>query len=129
MPRQPNPVLARAYESATYEVDFPNETVAFHAGAGPPREPPFVVLTAFNPGHARPSAAENEAANEDLRRLLDRRGLAWLPARGTNADRTHVEPSFAVFNLPIAEALEIARHFRQSAVFSWDGHRGTIEWC
>jgi hypothetical protein len=129
MSSPPDPQLARAYESAIYEVDFPSGTVAFHVGEGPPGEAPFVIITAFNPGHERPSPTENEAANDDLRRRLDTRGCNWLAARGMSPDRTHIEPSFAVANLPIAEALELARHFRQAAVLRWDGRRGSIVWC
>jgi hypothetical protein len=129
VPAPPDPQLARAYDSAAYEVDFPSGTVAFRVGEGPPREPPSVILTAFNPGHERPPLPENEAANRELQELLDRRGIAWLPARGLNADRTHVEPSFAVLNLRRSEALAIARQFRQAAIFAWDGHRGSIVWC
>ena len=129
MPAHPDPTLAAAYEAAIYEVDFPGGTVAFHVGEGPPREPPFVVLTAFNPAHERPTLQENDAANRELQDILDRRGIAYLPARGLNATRTHIEPSFAVVAVGVAGAIEIAREFRQAAVFVWDGHRGSIAWC
>lgn len=129
MPALPDSVLEAQYKAATYEVDFPSGTIAFRVGDGPPRKPSFVILTAFNPGHERPSPRANQAANEQLRGVLEDRGVAWLSARGMSADRRHIEPSFAVTDLGLDDALAIAREFRQAALFVWDGRRGSIAWC
>ncbi len=121
--------LTRLYDTAVYEVAFPDGWKVFHVGAHGPRTDPFVLITAYDPAGAQTSAAENQAANERLARTLHSRGWHVLEALGRSPDGSHVEPSFAVFGIPLAEALEVAREFDQAAVFVWDGARARIAWC
>ena len=81
---------------------------------------PVYVVTAYNPGRARGSAA-NEAAQIRLLELLAERGIAWLPSTGRSRDGSWQEPSAALLETSEAEAIEIAREFEQDAIFSWDG--------
>jgi hypothetical protein len=121
--------LGAIYNSALFEVDFEDGTERFRVGPGRSGRPPFALVTAYNPGFERPSVAENEHANKALRALLAASNITSLPARGSSDPETHTEPSFALFNIAEAEALNIARRFRQAAVFAWDGHEGRIVWC
>lgn len=79
-----------------------------------------VVMTAYNPGTARPTWAQNEAAN---RRMLDalrsRRYEVWQ-ADGFSADGTWREPGWLVWEMPIGEAIVIAADFGQFAIYAYD---------
>lgn len=87
-----------------------------------------VVLTAWNPGHERPARAVNDAANERLLKALQERGHpVWL-ADGSSPDGSFHEPGFCVWDFGIDEALQVARDFRQYAVYLYrpDGSRETV---
>jgi hypothetical protein len=75
------------------------------------------VLTAWNPGHERPSREENDAANEKLRIELVSRGLNPCQAVGADPDSEHAEESWAVCGLSDDEARAIGAAFGQVAVF------------
>ncbi|GAC1379945.1 MAG: hypothetical protein NVSMB48_04950 [Marmoricola sp.] len=83
-------------------------------------EPPAYVVTAYNPGHAAPQAA-NEEAQARLHDFLEASHLAWLPAVGRSRDHTWAEPSMALTGLSESEAIAIGRRFNQDAIFKWDG--------
>jgi hypothetical protein len=75
------------------------------------------VITGWNPGDARPSQAENEAANDRLRQMLATRGLQPVRAIGADPDSDHAEESWAVAGLDDQEARAIGAEFGQVAVF------------
>ncbi len=75
------------------------------------------VLTAWNPGDDRPSRADNDAANEELRAQLVEKGLAPVRAIGADPDSDHFEESWAVVGLDENEARAIGASFGQVAVF------------
>jgi hypothetical protein len=75
------------------------------------------VITAWNPGDARPSPTENDAANERLRQALSARGLQPVRAIGADPDSDHFEESWAVAGLDDQEARAIGSDFGQVAVF------------
>jgi hypothetical protein len=135
MRSDPDPELARAYERALYDVHLPGGTLTLLVkraplgNSGPIRGRRLAVLTAYNSGHERPSEAENEAANARLLAEIERRGLTWARAVGYSPERDHEEPSFAVFDLSVDEALALGRAFGQAAVLYWDGRRACIAWC
>ena len=76
------------------------------------------VLTAWNPGHERPSREENDDANERLLIELVSRGLNPCRAVGADPDSEHAEESWAVCGLSDVEARAIGTAFGQVAVFS-----------
>lgn len=122
--------LRRVYESAIYEVWFEDGPRRFFVGD---RESdccpePFAVVTGYNPGNEPPPDTVNEASNAMLEIELQGRGFRYALASGHDTDWTHDEPSFAVFGIREAQALEIARRFRQAALFWWDGSRGSLLW-
>ena len=75
------------------------------------------VITAWNPGAARPTIAENEAANRELHRVLVERGFSPVHAVGREPDGTHCEDSWAVAGMPDDEARAIGARFGQDAIF------------
>jgi hypothetical protein len=75
------------------------------------------VLTAWNPGHDRPSLAANDAANEALRQLLEAEGCKPIPALGSDPSSDHAEESWCVTGLSDRRAREIGARFGQWAVF------------
>jgi hypothetical protein len=76
------------------------------------------VLTAWNPGHERPSREENDAANEELRIELESRGPNPFQAVGVDPHSEHAEESWAVHGLSDDEARALGTAFGQVAVFS-----------
>lgn len=123
--------LRRLYENAIYTAELPGGTVTWCIGAGvqgpvPPR--PLAILTAWNPGRARPGAAANREANRRLAAALKTDGFEIYSASAAAADGTHREPSFAITPATPAQALVYARRFRQAAAFFWDGRVGGLLW-
>ena len=45
-----------------------------------------------------------------------------------SSDGTHVEPSFAVFDIARDDALRLAAEFRQAAIVWFDGHQVDLAW-
>ena len=78
---------------------------------------PVHVLTAWNPGAARPGEAVNRAANERLRAHLVRLGCDPVPALGADPDSPHAEESWAVVGLTDDQARAVGAAFDQVAVF------------
>ena len=77
----------------------------------------FHVITAWNPGEARPSRTENDAANVQLHAMLVAKGCAPRRAVGGDPNSNHEEESWAVTGLDDHEARRIGAHFGQWAVF------------
>ena len=75
------------------------------------------VITAWNPGEARPTLEENIAANEKLFARLVSMGLAPVRAVGSDPDSAHSEESWAVRGLDDSEAQKLGAEFGQVAVF------------
>lgn len=80
-----------------------------------------VIMTAWNPGHERPTRAVNEAANARMLSELIAMGLEVWRCDGANPDGTFDEPGFCVWSQPVEEVLDVARSFGQYAVFTFDG--------
>lgn len=79
-----------------------------------------IVMTAYNPGTARPSWAENEAANARMLDALRRRRYEVWQADGFSADGTWREPGWLVWGMPIEEGVGVAAEFDQFAVYWYD---------
>lgn len=87
------------------------------------------VLTAWNPGVARPTRADNDAANERLRVDLVERGLLPIRAIGADPDSDHFEESWAVGGLHDDEARLIGATYGQVAVFRIANGAQTVFAC
>lgn len=127
--------LNEIYESALVEVRPPHSVDSAERAWRPAREVvreramPGCVMTAWNPGQERPSREVNELANTRLRRVLEALGEDFWEADGFSPDRTFREPGFIVWNMPVAQACDIAAKFGQYAIFYFDeqGNRSVID--
>jgi len=75
------------------------------------------VITAWNPGAARPPEPQNRAANRRLHAHLVALGLHPVAALGADPDSPHKEESWAVAGLSDEDARRIGAAFDQVAVF------------
>jgi hypothetical protein len=87
------------------------------------------VITAWNPGHARPTPVENEQANCDLMARLRSMGFCPIRALGADPDSDHAEESWAVVGLTDDEARVIGAEFGQVAVFRFASGMQTVLAC
>jgi hypothetical protein len=87
-----------------------------------------VVMTAWNPGFARPSESENRRANERMLRELLATGHEVWRADGSAPDGTFVEEGWIVWGLPVGAGLAVATAFGQFAIYAYDesGMRVTV---
>lgn len=76
----------------------------------------FFVITAHNPDGQTVDEQTNSEANRKLSRAISDLGFPLVPVTGGSPDFSHVEPGFAV-SCSREQALELARRFRQDAVF------------
>lgn len=122
--------LDRAYRAAIYEVDLAPGPCRFAIGETVPplAGRPFALLTAFNPGLARPGEEENQRATERLESRLVSLAIEHRKGRGMSPDKAHVEPSFALFGIDRERALELAREFGQAAIVWFDGVTAALAW-
>lgn len=79
-----------------------------------------VVMTAYNPGTARPTWAKNEAANAEMLELLRAGGWEIWQADGFSADGTWREPGWLVWDMSGEEGCRIAAAFGQFAIYAYD---------
>lgn len=75
------------------------------------------VLTAWNPGAARPGRDANDEANQALYQELVAMGLTPIRARGSDPHSDHLEESWAVKGLTDHEAQTLGAKYGQIAVF------------
>lgn len=75
------------------------------------------VITAWNPGSERPSAAVNRSANDALRSQIELAGLTPIPAIGRDPHSDHAEESWAVSGFTDSQARELGAVYDQVAVF------------
>jgi len=78
---------------------------------------PFHVITAWNPGTARPSETDNRAANQLLHDQLVALDCKLLAAIGSVPCSSHFEESWCVTGLTDTQARVIGADFGQWAVF------------
>lgn len=123
------------YAETLFDVESPDGTVTLRVGAAEGELPPSVrgrrltVVTAYNPGTARPGEEANCRANERLRAAIECAGWSYWPAVGRSPSGDHAEPSFAVLDITEEQARELGAQFEQACVFYWDGERGRLVWC
>lgn len=118
------------YSGSHFDIFWSEGQVSTLAGEGiiqgPLPESDLVIITAYNPGQARPSAEENQKANEKLGNYLKEAGLMFYQAVGRDPQHSHSEPSFAVVletgpaKYQLAFLCSLAGCFQQAAVFCWD---------
>ena len=72
------------------------------------------IITACNPRGEVVSTERNSKLNQQLRAAIE--PFQYRTIVGCSLDLSHREPSFAV-NCPQAKALELARQFKQNAIY------------
>lgn len=82
----------------------------------------FRIVSAYNPDGKDTEEAANKIADEALLKLLSDRGYPHFRVIGGNSDFTHAEPGYGIV-CSQAEALGLAREFRQDAIFEVIGGR------
>lgn len=121
--------LQPAYENSLYSYENEVEEVIFEREKCVQGDAPvqcFAIVTAFNPGYERPNPEQNAEANARLEQWLTKQQFTFTKAKGYAKDESHVEPSFAVFEVSADEALLVALYFGQAAIYYWDGRKGKV---
>ena len=86
----------------------------------------FGILTAFNPCGKDIPAPENHRLREELEKELRSLDRKFVQVDACSPDRSHCECSVALKG-DMAGALDIARRWKQVAIFWWDGSTFWIE--
>jgi hypothetical protein len=81
---------------------------------------PFAVITASDPFGTPASQEENRARRLELSEVLAASASQVVDVRGVAVDGSHAEDGFGC-SATVDEAARIAREFRQSAFFWYDG--------
>ena len=97
----------------TIEVDGTWHPAQFAIGS----LPHLHVITAWNPGDARPTRDANDCASRSLYEDLAALGSTPMPAMGRDPHSDHAEESWAVAGLNDALARELGAKYGQVAVF------------
>lgn len=87
------------------------------------------VITAWNPGNARPDQHTNDVANRALYRDLVAKGLTPIRAIGADPHSSHYEESWAVTGLTDNEARILGAKYGQVAVFRLEWSTQTVLGC
>ena len=87
-----------------------------------------VVMTAWNPGHERPTEVRNREANTRLGRELEDTGFEVWRADGSAPDGTWLEEGWIIWDMLVDQGLDIASRYQQFAIYGYDedGRRVTI---
>ncbi len=128
--------LGEAYTRAWVEVALPGRDVhlppiasGLRAPLPAPLRPFATIVTAYNPMSAPRPAAENLWRNTALGATLRAAGFVAYPALGRDAERSWVEPSFAVVGAPVAAVRLLARRWGQAAIYVVDDDGLHLRWC
>jgi hypothetical protein len=88
-----------------------------------PLASPVYLLTAYNPRGEDLPLEENERRLAELDAYLRAQLVAAVRSLGASEDGSWIEPGFALLDVDEAEALAIARHFEQAAIYAWSAER------
>ena len=77
----------------------------------------FAVVTAHNPDGLLADPAANDAADEELRAAMEKRGLTHFRVTGGSRDEKHREPGWGFSSATSQSAKELSLSFRQLAFF------------
>ena len=77
----------------------------------------WTIITATNPGNIRETKKKNESANADLEIDLARSGTTYARTRiHSVVPNSPVEDGFVVYDMPIDQALILARRYQQDTI-------------
>jgi hypothetical protein len=87
---------------------------------------PLHVLTAWDPGAARPGEEENRARQAELEKELGSLGPTEMwTAVGTDSTSDHREEGVLVSGLALEDLLPVGARYGQDAIFEWT----PVEWA
>ena len=120
--------LFAEYDGAVLTVQRPDDAWVDATAAAVERGEQGITVTAWNPGFARPTRAENDAANLRLHADIAATGLDAWPATGCSPDLMHCEPGWVIWGIELDAGLALARKYGQFAVYvlTPDGERQTV---
>ena len=121
------PQLWRAYLDSRYTVLGPDGPIELLIGQPPPPglQPPFALITAWNPYSQRLDEDSNRQRQLALMGALIQQGRRFLPARGEGADGWY-EDSVLILDISLADAKSLANRFEQHAILWGDQKRINI---
>jgi hypothetical protein len=82
-----------------------------------PFDGPVHIVTAYNPAGLEIDEETNRARHRALG--LTVAGLATIPTVGSAPDGSMPEPGFALLQVSLGDALDLARDFGQLAIYRW----------
>jgi|GEM_PF-1036838 len=86
-----------------------------------------ILITAWNPGSRRQSAARNIAANKTLAEWLEQHAYQYMPTEHRAAQPEWNERGFAVLNMQWQQGITLAKRWGQNAIlFTRCGRRATL---
>jgi len=113
-------VLLTEYESAIVSTLDPRHGWVDPALACVERGQAAAVMTAWNPGLARPAEQVNRRRNEELLARLQGTGLEIWRADGFDPQGGMTEEGFLVWSMSTSDACRLARDFGQFAIYAYD---------
>ncbi len=112
--------LLAAYRATSWTVELPGGQARLRLDESAPLHPrPLGIITAYNPASVPRSDKDNRAANEELRRELERAGAAVYPAlaHGTGEEAQEwTEPGFAAVGAELPLLVTLGERFGQNAI-------------
>jgi hypothetical protein len=94
-----------------------------------PSSDPLYVLTAWDPGEARPGDAANRRVQARLERELSHIARGIWPARGLDPATGNRDEGVAVTGPPEQAVRALGARYRQDAIFSWSPAEWAIVAC
>lgn len=120
--------LRGLYESAVYELLLDGRALTLRVGELISEPINGFVITAYNPGHSRPTAEQNHHRHQALYRHLLQCGYAVQPALGRSVDGLHEEPSWWVQGASWLQLRAVAQAYAQRAVLELNQGRCRLRW-
>lgn len=112
--------LLAAYRATIWTVELPGGLAQLRLDESAPLHPrPLGIITAYNPASAPCLGEENRAANEELRRELERAGalLYCAVAHGTGEEAEKwTESGFAAVGVELPLLVALGERFGQNAI-------------
>ena len=124
--------LEALYLATTYRIQLEGATLDLRIDTSC-KDLPFqsaVIITAWNPHSVRLSDEENAERNLRMLARLQEEEISFARAMGIpDSDDWPAEESFALFDIDLHRAIELAREFGQNAIASCDHQGVRLVWA
>jgi hypothetical protein len=118
--------LFKAYRDTCFVIDAPGREIHLRIGQQNPEADALLkkygvadaaLITAWNPGPIRHSAAENNQRQQSLEKQIQSAGFRFLRGRGIGTDPSWIpEESVLILGIPRTLAVELSSQFGQLAI-------------